>query len=51
MTRVVDEQQQHIGYETCSDCNGSYFDAGEFRDLSQLTLSDFFKRFSLTSGK
>jgi len=50
MTRVVDEQQQHIGYETCNDCSGSYFDAGEFRDLSQLTLSDFFKRFALPSG-
>jgi len=45
MTRVVDEQQRHIGYETCNDCSGSYFDAGEFRDLSQLTLSDVFKRF------
>ena len=46
MTRVVDEQQRHIGYETCDDCSGSYFDAGEFRDLSQLTLSDVFKRFA-----
>jgi Zn-finger nucleic acid-binding protein len=46
MVRVVDERQRHIGYETCTDCSGSYFDAGEFRDLSQLTLSDFFKRFS-----
>jgi PAT family beta-lactamase induction signal transducer AmpG len=46
MTRVVDEQQRHIGYETCNDCSGSYFDAGEFRDLSQLTLSDVFKRFA-----
>ena len=44
MARVVDGQQRHIAYETCADCNGSYFDAGEFRDLSQLTLSDFFKR-------
>jgi len=51
MTRIVDEQQRHIGYETCTDCNGSYFDAGEFRDLSQLTLSDVFKRFALPLGK
>jgi PAT family beta-lactamase induction signal transducer AmpG len=50
MTRVVDEQQRHIRYETCNDCSGSYFDAGEFRDLSQLTLSDVFKRFALPSG-
>jgi len=46
MARVVDERQRHIGYETCTDCRGSYFDAGEFRDLSQLTLSDVFKRLS-----
>ena len=46
MARVVDERQRHIGYETCNDCSGSYFDAGEFRDLSQLTLADVFKRFA-----
>ena len=46
MTRVVDERQRHIGYETCTDCGGSYFDAGEFRDLSRLTLSDVFKRYT-----
>ncbi len=44
MERMVDEQQRHIWYETCTDCHGSYFDAGEFRDLSQHTISDFFKR-------
>ena len=51
MTQVVDEQQKHIGYETCTDCGGSYFDAGEFRDLSQITLSDFFKRLALPVRK
>lgn len=44
MCRTADEQQRHIWYETCVDCSGSFFDAGEFLDLSQLTLSDFFKR-------
>jgi PAT family beta-lactamase induction signal transducer AmpG len=44
MVRKVDPRQRHIWYETCSDCEGSFFDAGEFRDLSQLTISDFFKR-------
>ena len=48
MTRKVDPQQRHIHYETCSTCEGSFFDAGEFRDLSQLTISDFFKRFVKT---
>ena len=44
MAQMVDEQQRHIWYETCTDCKGSYFDAGEFLDLSQLTVSDFFRR-------
>jgi len=44
MEKKVDLQQRHIWYETCSDCNGSFFDAGEFLDLSQLTITDVFKR-------
>jgi Zn-finger nucleic acid-binding protein len=44
MAKKVDSQQTHIWYETCIDCNGSFFDAGEFRDLSEITVSDFFKR-------
>lgn len=46
MARVVDPQQTHIWYEVCSSCSGSFFDAGEFADLAQHTVSDFFKRFS-----
>ena len=48
MEKKVDPKQTHIWYETCGDCNGSYFDAGEFRDLSQHTISDLFKRFVTT---
>jgi PAT family beta-lactamase induction signal transducer AmpG len=44
MDKKVDSQQRHIWYETCVDCNGSFFDAGEFLDLSKLTISDVFKR-------
>ena len=44
MKKKVDQQQQHIWYETCNDCNGSFFDAGEFRDLTEVTISDFFKK-------
>ena len=44
MERMVDEHQRHIWFETCFDCHGSFFDAGEFRDLSQHSISDFFKR-------
>jgi len=46
MMRMVDPQQTHIWYEECTSCKGSFFDAGEFTDLSQLTISDFFKRLS-----
>jgi len=47
MVRMVDPKQRHIWFETCSSCNGSFFDAGEFRDLSELTVSDLFR--SLTA--
>jgi PAT family beta-lactamase induction signal transducer AmpG len=44
MKQVVDAKQTHIWYETCAECNGSFFDAGEFLDLSTHTFSDYFKR-------
>lgn len=44
MAKKVDPRQRHIWYETCIECDGSFFDAGEFLDLSQLTISDIFKR-------
>ena len=43
MVRVVVPEQPHIWFETCSSCHGSYLDAGELRDLSTMTISDFFK--------
>ena len=43
MIKMVDPEQRHIWYEKCSLCHGSFFDAGEFKDLSELTISDFFK--------
>jgi PAT family beta-lactamase induction signal transducer AmpG len=51
MVRVVDPQQTHIWYEVCSSCSGSFFDAGEFTDLTQHTISDFFRRFSTPERK
>ena len=44
MMRMVDPQRAHIWYEECTSCRGSFFDAGEFADLTQDTVSDFFKR-------
>ncbi len=46
MRCITDPQQTHIQYEQCGDCQGSYFDAGEFADLTSRTLGDFFKRFT-----
>ena len=43
MNRLVDPQQPHIWFETCSSCNGSFLDAGELRDLSTVGIADFFK--------
>ncbi len=43
MKKMVDPNQRHIWFETCRECNGSFFDAGEFKDVSELTISDFFK--------
>jgi PAT family beta-lactamase induction signal transducer AmpG len=51
MVRVVDPVQNHIWYETCGGCNGSYLDAGELRDLSSRSISDFFKSLAAPERK
>ena len=43
MIRMVDLEQPHIWFEHCTVCGGSFFDAGEFRDLAHHTIIDFFK--------
>jgi hypothetical protein len=40
MLRMVDPAQPHVWYEACKVCNGVFLDAGEFRDLRELTLLD-----------
>lgn len=44
MIRMVDREQPHVWYEECSVCYGSYFDAGEFKDLTEHSLADLFKQ-------
>jgi Zn-finger nucleic acid-binding protein len=51
MMRMVDLQQPHIWFEQCKVCGGSFFDAGEFRDLSHHTILDFFKDMLVTERK
>lgn len=49
MVDAVNPKQRHIRFETCTGCHGSFFDAGEFRDLASYTLSDLLK--SIAAGK
>jgi uncharacterized protein len=43
MIRMVDRNQHHIWFEQCTVCGGSFFDAGEFRDLKHHTFLDWFR--------
>lgn len=40
MDKTYDKNQTHIWYEQCGQCEGMYFDAGEFSDLKSDTLLD-----------
>jgi len=40
MDKKTDERQTHIWYESCPNCGGMFFDAGEFTDLKYDTLMD-----------
>ncbi len=46
MMRMADSQQSDIWYEECTSCKGTFFDAGEFKDLSEGTISTIVKRWS-----
>jgi Zn-finger nucleic acid-binding protein len=43
MIRMVDVDQRHLHYESCTVCFGAFFDAGEFRDYKDHTFADFFR--------
>ena len=45
MEKTQDPDQPHIHYEVCKD-HGMFLDAGEFTDLKNETVSDWFRRFS-----
>jgi Zn-finger nucleic acid-binding protein len=46
LIRMVDPAQPHIWFESCTTCYGRFLDAGEFRDFAEVTIEDWFKRFS-----
>lgn len=43
MIKMIDKEQHHIKYELCPTCYGTYFDAGEFRDLKEHSILEHFK--------
>lgn len=43
MQTETDQRQEHIQYERCPNCQGVYLDAGEFRDIKELTIAEFFR--------
>ena len=51
MIRMVDPEQPHIWYESCSGCYGVFFDAGEFKDFKEKTAADFFRRLTARERK
>ena len=44
MIPMVDKDQFHIHYECCPACFGTFFDAGEFRDLKEITVTERFTK-------
>ncbi len=43
MHHITDRAQKHVGFEFCRECQGSFFDAGELRDLSEFTVAERIK--------
>lgn len=42
MIPMVDKDQYHIKYESCPSCYGTFFDAGEFRELKEFSVMERF---------
>lgn len=51
MEVVTDKKQPHIEYEVDVDGHGAFFDAGEYTDYVEDTISDFFKSFFATTAR
>jgi len=51
MLAMVDKDQFHIKYESCMSCFGTFFDAGEFRDLKEHTVLERFTQMLKTLRK
>ncbi len=42
MIPMIDKDKVHINYESCPNCHGTFFDAGEFRELKEESVLDRF---------
>ena len=40
LIRMVDPQQPHLWFESCQNCYGRVYDAGEFRDFAEHDFHD-----------
>ena len=45
MQHISDRAQKHVGFEHCITCQGSFFDAGELKDLAEFTLTERIRAF------
>jgi Zn-finger nucleic acid-binding protein len=46
MVGIVGSKRTRVRCEICGACHGSYPDAGELRQLCNVSISDFFKDFA-----
>jgi Zn-finger nucleic acid-binding protein len=44
MVRMVDPAQPNVWLDACPQCQGTFFDAGEFTDYKERTVGDFLRR-------
>ncbi len=45
MIAMRDAEQRHVRYEACTVCGGIFLDAGELRDLADVTLLERLRQF------
>jgi Zn-finger nucleic acid-binding protein len=50
MMHSVDPKQPHIQIEECTSCRGSFFDAGEFSDLTEISVAALLKKWRAGKG-
>lgn len=43
LEHAADIEQQHVSVEHCFQCRGIFLDAGELRDLSELTIGEWMR--------